>query len=111
MYIALALALVGVGLFFLLRDTMNRLQYIGNLYWITRDNGKPGTKHIAFDAFMRGTAPPWKVGKGVQFRWGTHTFQIGICHNGPPAEDDIQGLLNVLGGRMVTSDGDDATEA
>lgn len=99
-YLLAAVALLLLGAYFLFRNTMNSLQYIGKLYWITRDNGKPGTKHIAFDAFMRGTAPPWKIGRGVQFRWGKYTFQVGICHDGPPAEDEVQGLLNVLGGHM-----------
>lgn len=97
----LTILLFALGAYFLFRDTMNRLQYLGKLYWITRDNGKPGTKHIAFDGFMRGTSPPWKVGRGVQLRWGRYTFQVGICHDGPPAETELDGLLNVLGGRYL----------
>lgn len=90
--------------YLLFRGTMNCLQYVGRVYWITRDNGVLGTKHVAFDAFMRGTSPPWKVGRGVQFRWGKHTVQVGICHDGPPAETEMDGLLNMLGGRYLDAE-------
>lgn len=102
--VLVVLSVLLVGGYLLFRDTMNRLQYIGKLYWITRDNGVQGTRHIAFDAFMRGTSPPWKVGRGVQFRWGKYTFQVGICRNGPPAETELEGLLNMLGGRMLDTE-------
>lgn len=87
--------------YMLFRGTMNVLQYVGRVYWVTRDNGVDGTKHIAFDAFARGTSPPYKVGRGVQFRWGRHTFQVGLCRDGVQTDDELDGLLNVLGGRTL----------
>jgi hypothetical protein len=71
--------LVLVGGYFLFRDTMNRLQYIQilRLYWITRDNATKGT-FIVSPAFMRQTADPWWRGRGLQFRAGKYTFQIGV---------------------------------
>lgn len=94
------MVLLLIGAYFLFRDTMNRLQYLGKLYWITRNNGAKGTPFVG-KAFMRGTAPPWKVGNGVQFRLFKYTFQVGTCHDGPPANDEIEGLMNVLGARMI----------
>ena len=88
-------ALTVVALYLLFRNTMNLLQYIGPVYWVTRDNGTPDVPHVAL-AFMRGTTPPWKVGSGIQFRWGTHTLQVGICHNGPQFDDEYEGLLHML---------------
>jgi hypothetical protein len=89
-----------VGGYFLFRDTMNRFQSIGHLYWITRDDAheKP-TPWFTTKAFVRQTAPPWKRGNGWQVRVGKHTFQVGICDLGHPADDEIEGLMNVLGAR------------
>lgn len=100
-YIILAvILLLIVGAYFLFRDTMNKLQYIGPVYWITRDNGSPDEPHIQRHAFCFGTSPPWKISDtGIKFRWATHTFQIGTCHNAPLKDptDEIEGLEYVLG--------------
>jgi hypothetical protein len=68
-----------IGAYFLFKDTMNRLQYVQwlRLYWITRNNAPKGT-FIISPAFMRQTAEPWWRGRGIQFRAGKYTFQIGV---------------------------------
>lgn len=98
MWFYLAAALIAAGLYFLFKDTLNRLQYIGPIYWITRDNGSLSEPRFA-RAFMRGTAPPWKIGKGIQFRLFYYTVQVGICHNAPLKDPDdyLEGLMYVLG--------------
>lgn len=95
MWFYLAAALIVAGIYFLFKDTMNRLQYIGPVYWITRDNGDISEPRIC-RAFMRGTSAPFKVGQGVQFRLFYYTFQIGICRNAP-VQGEMEGLMYVLG--------------
>jgi hypothetical protein len=70
--------IITMGPYYLFRDTMNKIQYLEciHTYWITRDNAAPGTPFIA-KAYMRQTAEPYWRGRGVQFRVGTHTFQVG----------------------------------
>jgi hypothetical protein len=72
-------ALLSVGAFFLFKDTMNKLQYVEylRLYWITRDIGVKGTPIIC-KATMRGTGAPYWRGRGIQFRCGKLTFQVGV---------------------------------
>jgi hypothetical protein len=98
--LAVVVTLMGIGGYFLFRDTMNKFQSIGRLYWVTRDDAKEKpTPRFTTKAFVRQTAAPWKRGTGWQVRLGKHTFQVGICDLGRPAADDIEGLMNVLGAR------------
>lgn len=87
-------ALIVVGLYFLFRDTMNRLQYVQTfrIYWITRDTGVKSSP-IVSRAFMRQTSEPWWRGSGVQFRAGKYTFQIGVLTGKGSS------LLDQVGGR------------
>lgn len=89
-------AAVVVGSYFLFRDTMNRLQYIATLrlYWITRNNAAEGTRPVAI-GFMYQTAEPWWQGKGIQFRFGKYSFQVGILVR------KGSGLLDQVGGRHL----------
>lgn len=91
--------LVIIGSYVLFKDTMNRIQYIGPLYWITRDNGRYGDPVIT-KAFMRQTAAPWKTGKGVQLRFRKYTFQAGICRATKLVKED-EGLLHAMQGRYL----------
>jgi hypothetical protein len=88
-----------IGCYFLFRDTMNRLQYIGPIYWITRDIGKHKDPFLC-RATMRHTAPPWKTGKGIQIRFYKYTFQVGICKT-PKLKEGEDGLLHALQGRFL----------
>jgi len=77
--------LLGIGSYYLFRDTMNRIQYIETirLYWITRD-ADPGGPHIK-KAWMRHTSPPYWRGEGIEFRAGKYTFQVGILQKKMPS--------------------------
>ena len=87
--------------FFIFKDTMNAVQAVGFIYWITRDIVPPNTPLIAL-GFMRQTSYPWRIGKGIQIRFPKHTFQIGFCVR--PAEfSDNDGLLHALKGRFMES--------
>ncbi len=76
--IAVILAL-GVGAYFLFRDTMNRIQYVEHLriYWITKNTARKGVPFLA-PSFMRQTQPPFWTGTGVEVRLFKWTFQFGI---------------------------------
>jgi hypothetical protein len=78
---------------------MNRLYYIGPLYWITRDNAKKGDKVVGL-GFMRQTAPPWKTGRGLHLRIGKYSFQIGLARNNKAADEE-QGMLVAVNGRFL----------
>lgn len=78
---------------------MNRLYYIGPLYWITRDNAKKGDKIIGL-GFMRQTAPPWKTGRGLHIRMGKYSFQIGLARRNK-ADNEEQGILMAVSGRFL----------
>lgn len=107
----LGAAAVLVLLYFVFKDTLNRLQYIQTLriYWIRRDNGNVTVPNVT-RAFMRQTSAPWWRGTGVQFRLGKHTFQVGILREKvAPVEvsdmdEDAGGLLAQLGGRELNVD-------
>jgi len=95
LFLALYSAMLSYMLF---RGTMNVFQYFGPVYWVTRDNGKLGTKYVSFaKAWQLG--PPWKAGRGIQIRVGTHTFQFGLCKNGVQTDDEFTGVMNILEGR------------
>lgn len=104
-------AAVVVLLFFVFKDTVNRLQYIQlfRVYWITKDNGSAGTP-VVLRSFMRQTSPPWWRGTGVQFRIGKYTFQVGLLREKATPqvvtdmEDEAGGLLAQLGGRELDLD-------
>lgn len=85
--------------YFLFRNTLNRLQVAGRVYWIFRDVVPPGTPRVS-RGFMRETDAPWRTGKGVQVRFETHTFQVGWCDKGHTS-DEIAGLVHAVGGRLL----------
>ena len=93
------LVFLSVGSYLLFKDTMNKLQYIQSLrvYWITRDVGGKGVPVIS-TAFMRQTAEPWWQGRGIQFRAGKYTFQIGILLR------KATSLLDQVGGRDLDAE-------
>lgn len=94
MYFLLAAAVLAVGLYFLFKDTMNRLQYVATLriYWVTKNNAVEGTPLVS-RARMYHTAPPWWQGKGIQFRFRNYTFHFGVLTG------KAENLLQQLGGR------------
>ena len=102
--ITLSILIVTIGSYFLFRDTLNKLQYLGPIYWITRDNTSLTSPFISI-GFMRQTAPPWKIGKGLQFRYKNYSFQIGFCRKSTH-NDETSGILGAIGGRYLDDDAD-----
>lgn len=88
-----------LGGYFLFRNTLNKLQYIGFLFWITKDDGLKGEPILSY-GFMRQTSPPWKIGRGIQVRVRLHTFQIGFCRsaNLEDPNDEVAALEYILSG-------------
>lgn len=89
--------------YYMFKDTMNVLQVVGPVYWITKNNS-PKTP-IVSKGFMHETSEPWRKGTGVQFRISKHSFQIGLCKK--QDLDETTGVLSSLQGRFLdTSPGD-----
>lgn len=102
--IILVMVMVTIGAYFLFRDTLNKLQYLGPIYWITRDNTSLTAPFISI-GFMRQIAPPWKIGKGVQVSYKNYSFQVGFCRKSTHT-DETSGILGALGGRYLDDDAD-----
>ena len=99
------LAVVALILWVVFKDTMNKFQCLPwgdhgkyRLYWITRDNGVLGTPVVS-QGFMHLLVYPWVTGHGVQFRYKTYTFQVGIGKTQGLEADE--GVLHQLGGRPM----------
>lgn len=79
---------------------MNKLKSIGILYFIVRDTGS--SKDPVFSTgFMRQTGFPWKSGKGIQLRIGKYVSQIGLCRPNKALQDEQDGLLYAMQGRLL----------
>lgn len=55
---------------------------------------------------MRQISPPWVTGKGIQFRTGKYTTQIGIWKN-PKNLSEQDGLLHAMQGRILDTSVDE----
>jgi len=88
---------VGYG-FFLFKGTMNIVQSVGPIYWITRDY-VPANSPVIATAFMHEISAPWRHGKGIQIALFKRTFQIGICHKNE--FDETSGVLAAVKGRFM----------
>ena len=75
--VVLLLLMVWCG-YWVFEDTMNVLQVLEPVYWITRDNAPHGTPFLSV-GLMRETDPPYRVGNGIQVRIVKYVFQVGIC--------------------------------
>lgn len=106
--ITLSLLILTLLVYALFRDTLNRLQYLGPVYWITRDNTPINTPILSF-GFMRQTNFPWKIGKGLQIRIKNYSFQFGICKKSNYS-NETDGILGALGGRYLDTETSDIRE-
>jgi hypothetical protein len=104
LWITIGCITISLCAYFLFRDTLNKLQYLGPIYWITRDNTSLNTPFISI-GFMRQIAPPWKIGKGIQFTYKNYSFQTGFCRKYTHT-DETSGILGALGGRYLDDDVD-----
>jgi hypothetical protein len=91
--------------YFVFKDTMNVVQGIGPVYWITRDNGMDNQPIICV-GFMRETGEPWRTGKGLQVRIKQYVFQLGLCRRNPNKEEE-EGLLFAMKGRALDTQAKD----
>lgn len=93
-----AIALSIVFGYFLFRNTLNTVQSVGPIYWITRDYIPTNTRIIS-SGFMHELDAPWRHGKGVQIALFKRTCQIGLCkrHN----FDETSGVLAAVQGRFM----------
>lgn len=98
-FIIPALASVAVSGHLIFSNSMNLVQYVGRFYWIIRDNVTPSTPRIA-KAFMRQYTYPYLFGTGTQVRFRRWTVQFGLCRRNPFG-DEIEGLVNAIGGRYM----------
>jgi hypothetical protein len=104
LWITIGCITISLCAYLLFRDTLNKLQYLGPIYWITRDNTSLKAPSISI-GFMRQIASPWKIGKGVQFKYKNYSFQIGLCRKSTH-NDETSGILGALGGRYLDDDAD-----
>ena len=106
-YFLYALLVFLVSWWLVLRDTLNLVQGIGKVYWLTRS-----TEVFTFRvqlSFMRETDYPWRSGKGLQLVFPYRTFQIGICKPSKHYTVD-EGLLHSLVARKLPSKPEDIRE-
>jgi len=87
-------ALSGIYVF---NGTLNLVQGIGFVYWVTRDTHRGFSLSIAF---MRETDYPWRTGRGVQIGFGKYSFQLGICRKNK-TETETEGLMRAVKGRRL----------
>ena len=88
------LALSGMYVF---SGTLNLVQGIGFVYWVTRDTHRGFSLSIAF---MRETDYPWRTGRGVQIGLGKYSFQLGVCRKNK-TETETEGLMRAVKGRKL----------
>lgn len=50
---------------------------------------------------MRQTGYPWKQGKGIQIRIGKYVGQIGVCKAKKDIQEEFDGLLYAMQGRLL----------
>jgi hypothetical protein len=90
MFLLVFLVVFFIGAYFVFRKTMNVFQRLGKIYWVTRDNA---SGPLVRKAWMRFTGPPFWRGEGIEFRFRSHSFQIGILKTKMPSlENQLSNL-------------------
>jgi hypothetical protein len=95
-YWVLGIALFG---YFLFKDTINSVQVVGPVYWITRDYERVQRPYVGL-GFMRESDAPWRIGKGIQISLHKKSFQIGLCRKSKYVNEQ-EAELGVLGARFM----------
>ena len=89
---------VVVSWWLVLRDTLDMVQGIGPVYWLTRQTD---VKRLGLQrSFMHETDYPWRSGRGIQCIVPYRTFQIGVCKASMYYTQE-DGLLHSLVGRKL----------
>lgn len=101
LFFNLFVGLAGLSVFgyLLFNNTMNILQGVGPVYWITRNNSLGATPFISM-GIMREVGPPWRVGKGLQITVKPYAFQLGVCRK-ESYNSVEEGELGALGARYM----------
>lgn len=81
------------------RNTLNILQVVGPIYWISRDYDKVQKFRVG-SGFMHTTSEPWFKGKGVQISIWKRSFQVGMCQE-HKYHNDLDGALAAIQGRFL----------
>lgn len=105
--VAAAIGVATLSGWLLFRDTMDLVQGVGRLYWLTRQTSarRLGVRF----SYMRETDYPWRTGRGLQLVVPYRTFQIGICR--PSKHYTVEdGLLHSLAARRLPTEPEDIRE-
>lgn len=94
-----ALIPISIFAYFTFRNTLNILQVVGPIYWISRDYDKVQKFRIG-SGFMHTISDPWFKGKGVQISLWKRSFQVGICQE-QKYHNDLEGSLAAIQGRFL----------
>lgn len=101
-WVLLPIAVSAVCSYFVFRNTLNKVQAVGRLYWIVRDSYSAFTPYVGI-GFMYETDFPWRHGTGIQFRVPRRTIQIGLCRKNLNL-NETTGALAALKGRFMDTD-------
>lgn len=82
---------------YVFKGTLNLVQGIGFVYWVTRDTHKGFSLALAF---MRETDHPWRTGRGLQIGIKKYSFQIGFCRR-HTTHTEAEGLMRAVKGRRL----------
>ena len=88
--------------YYLFRGTLNLVQAVGPVYWISRDYEKSQGFRIKM-GFMREIDSPWRMGKGVQVSLHKRSFQLGLCKK-TPYRNEQEAELGILGARFMDTE-------
>jgi len=88
--------------YLLFKDTLNLVQAVGPVYWISRDYEKSQGIKVN-TGFMREIDSPWRMGKGIQVSIHKRSFQLGLCRK-TPYKDIQEAELGVLGARFMDTE-------
>jgi hypothetical protein len=86
----LVAGMLGTGVlgYLIFNNTMDLVQGLGPVYWVSRRNGRR-TRWLA-RVEMRETDPPYRQGSGIQIKISpAWTFHIGFCRR-MPYEDPVE---------------------
>ena len=104
----LFIAVILWGGYEVFKDSLNLLQVVGPIYWVTRYNATPKFPRLCI-AFMHEDGKPWRTGTGIQVRFRKYSFQVGICHKHGEVSDE-EGELIPVGGRHMIDEPEDIGE-
>ena len=67
-----------------LRQTMNKFQGMGPIFWVTRNKDTP--RRLVGRALVHETNEPWRIGHGLYVKLPGRWVTIGVCRRRPRPE-------------------------